>query len=80
MEIRKQDMGEQIRRHCSLCQLRQGVTLGFFEEEIKACSCAGCPLWFFRFGKSPDAYIKEHGEKARELFDREKFAHTVLYF
>ena len=66
MRIKKQSMAEQIGLKCSDCQAKQGYS-------VETCNAHECPLWFFRFGVSPEAYIRRHGKESRRLFNPRNF-------
>ena len=69
--LRGLDMGHQIGLFCAICCHKKGTSAGFCDEDIRSCGEADCPLWFFRFGKSPEEYIKDNGEGARDVFRRD---------
>ncbi len=64
------DMGSQIGIYCAICVHRQGTSQGFCDEDVKECGETDCPLWYFRSGISPDAFIKEKVEKAKEFIQK----------
>jgi hypothetical protein len=66
MSIKKQRMGQQVRSKCFQCQEGKGY-------EVPFCNETDCPLWLFRFGESPDAYIRRHGKESRRLFNPQNF-------
>jgi hypothetical protein len=55
-------MAEQIRLKYSDCQTKQGYS-------VESCNELECHLWLFRFGVSPDAYIRRHGKESSRLFN-----------
>ncbi|MFC2165617.1 hypothetical protein ACFLT2_11555 [Acidobacteriota bacterium] len=63
---------KQIRRQCMNC-------CGDSRKFVRFCSDTECPLWHFRFGKSPKTFINENGETHKELFNKENFKHDGKY-
>jgi hypothetical protein len=57
---------KKIREHCLGC-------CGDSPKEVKYCPCADCPIWPFRFGKTPKAVMRQWGDKGRDLLDETCF-------
>jgi len=72
MKIPKQIMSKQIRLQCLGCD-------GDEKDEIKFCPITDCPLWYFRFGTYPQTYIKSHGDKSKNLFDKYAFKDSGIF-
>lgn len=66
MKILKQSPLKQIRKQCLDC-------CGGSRKCVRFCSNTNCPLWNFRFGKSPKAVIRENGKKYMQLFEKNNF-------
>lgn len=48
-------------------------------RDIQFCASVDCALWFLRFGKFPQAYVRERGRKYAQLFDRKNFGEGKKY-
>jgi len=56
---------KQIRKFClDCCETRR---------DIQFCASVDCALWFLRFGKLPQAYIRSAGKNYARLFDKNNF-------
>jgi len=54
---------KQVRKFCLACG-------GESWRDIQFCASVDCALWFLRFGKLPQAYIREKGKNYARLFDK----------
>ena len=63
---------KQIRRQCLNCCCGSPKT-------VKLCADVDCPLWYFRFGVSPKAYVSRTGKESEQLFDKENFKNGGKY-
>ena len=64
--IHKQSPLKQIRRQCVNCCCGSTKTIRF-------CADTDCPLWLFRFGMSPKAWVRKKGDEHAQLFIKKNF-------
>jgi len=43
------------------------------------CPVVDCSLWLLRFGKTPETFIKHHGETSKVLFDPKVFEEAGIF-
>ncbi|MBA7647630.1 hypothetical protein ES703_55407 [subsurface metagenome] len=48
-------------------------------RDIQFCASVDCALWFLRFGKLPQAHVRDKGVNHARLFDRKNFGAGKRY-
>jgi hypothetical protein len=70
--MRKQNPYKKIKKHCLDC-------CGHSTKTVKFCPSINCNLWYLRFGMQAKQYVKENGEKYKELFDTDNFKGNGIF-
>ena len=66
MKIPRLQPLKQIRKQCLDCCCGSTKTIRF-------CASTECSIWYLRLGVYPRTFIRRHGKKFEQLFDKENF-------
>lgn len=63
---------KQVRKFCLDC-------CGDSWRDTQFCASIDCALWFFRFGKAPQAFVRSKGKNYARLFNKKNFGEDKRY-